>query len=133
MLAVLVYGWVVRRTERRPATEVAGRGLAEAALGVGTLIGLAVFGLVILQLATNGYYEINGRGSTTGAVGLVGFMAAAVAKATKTSALWRPQAVGERQFSRSATGVPTSRRPSVPFHAHDVCAGQGMSRRPGVP
>ncbi|MEV2259432.1 hypothetical protein OG473_04860 [Streptomyces anulatus] len=102
MLAVFVYGWVVRRTERRPATEVAGR-WAGAALGVGTLTGLAVFGLVILQLATNGYYEINGRGSTTGAVGLVGFMPAAVAKATKTSAftLWRPQAVGERQFWRS--------------------------------
>ncbi|WP_405803489.1 CPBP family intramembrane glutamic endopeptidase [Streptomyces sp. NBC_01187] len=76
VLAVLVYGWVVRRTERRPSVEVAAKG-AGAGLGLGTLIGFAVFGLVILQLATNGYYEINGRGSTTGAVGLVGFMAAA--------------------------------------------------------
>ncbi|MER5252403.1 hypothetical protein [Streptomyces sp. NPDC002855] len=71
---------------------------------MGTLFGLAVFGLVILQPATNGKYESNGRGSMAGAVGLVGFMAAAVAEATSTSAftLWRPQAVGERQFSRSA-------------------------------
>jgi membrane protease YdiL (CAAX protease family) len=76
VLALLVYGWVVRRTEHRPAVEVATKSAAPG-LGLGTLVGFAVFGLVILQLATNGYYEINGRGSTTGAVGLVGFMAAA--------------------------------------------------------
>ncbi|GAA2614521.1 type II CAAX endopeptidase family protein [Streptomyces axinellae] len=76
VLALLVYGWVVRRTEHRSPVEVATRGAAPT-LGLGTLIGIAVFGLVILQLATNGYYEFNGRGSTTGVVGIVGFMAAA--------------------------------------------------------
>ncbi|MBE9500017.1 CPBP family intramembrane metalloprotease [Streptomyces sp. GKU 257-1] len=76
VLALLVYGWVVRRTERRPVTELA-RKDAGAGLGLGTLIGVAVFGLVVLQLATNGFYEFNGRGSTTGPIGLVGFMAAA--------------------------------------------------------
>ncbi|WP_369201107.1 lysostaphin resistance A-like protein [Streptomyces sp. PU-14G] len=75
-LALLVYAWIVRRTEHRTVAEVARQGAAPA-LASGTLAGAAVFGLVVLQLATNGYYEIEGRGSTTGAVGLVGFMAAA--------------------------------------------------------
>ncbi|GAB2785985.1 lysostaphin resistance A-like protein [Streptomyces daliensis] len=76
VLALLAYGWVVRRTERRTVTELAREGAA-AGLGVGTLIGIAVFGLVVLQLATNGWYEIDGRGSATGAIGIVGYMAAA--------------------------------------------------------
>ncbi|MGW7514274.1 CPBP family intramembrane glutamic endopeptidase [Streptomyces sp. NPDC054796] len=76
VLALLAYGWVVRRTERRAVTELAREGAATG-LGVGTLIGVAVFGLVVLQLATNGWYEIEGRGSATGAVGIVGYMAAA--------------------------------------------------------
>ncbi|MEU5832577.1 lysostaphin resistance A-like protein [Streptomyces diacarni] len=75
-LALLAYAWVVRRSEHRPVVEVAVKGAAPA-LGLGALVGVAVFGLVVLQLATNGYYEIEGRGSTTGAIGLVGFMAAA--------------------------------------------------------
>jgi hypothetical protein len=76
VLALFVYRWVVGRTEHRPVTELAGKG-AGVSLGLGTLVGLAVFGLVVLQLATNGFYEINGKGSTTGAVGIFGFMAAA--------------------------------------------------------
>lgn len=49
-------------------------------------------------------------------VGLVGFMAAAVAKATRTSAftLWRAQAVGERQFWRSVPKGGGSTRLSAP-------------------
>ncbi|MFG2431729.1 CPBP family intramembrane glutamic endopeptidase [Streptomyces sp. NPDC048590] len=76
--AVLVYGWVVRRTERRPSTEVAREG-AEAALGRGLLIGTAMFGAVITNIYFNAHYEINGLGSPVGALGLVGFMAAAAA------------------------------------------------------
>ncbi|MEV7425810.1 MULTISPECIES: CPBP family intramembrane glutamic endopeptidase [unclassified Streptomyces] len=76
VLAVLVYGWVVRRTEHRPSVEVAREG-AGAAIGRGTLIGVAMFVAVIANIAFLGHYEINGLGSATGAVGLFGFMAAA--------------------------------------------------------
>ncbi|WP_063735312.1 CPBP family intramembrane glutamic endopeptidase [Streptomyces sp. RTd22] len=76
VLAVLVYGWVVRRTERRPSTEMALEG-APAATGRGMLIGVALFGAVMVNLFTSGYYEVDGLGSVTGAVGLFGFMAAA--------------------------------------------------------
>ncbi|MFE7568438.1 CPBP family intramembrane glutamic endopeptidase [Streptomyces sp. NPDC057539] len=76
VLAVFVYGWVVRRTERRPSVEVAREG-AGAAVGRGALIGVALFGAVITNLASSGYYEVTGLGSVTGAIGLVGFMAAA--------------------------------------------------------
>ncbi|MET9807443.1 CPBP family intramembrane glutamic endopeptidase [Streptomyces halstedii] len=78
VVSVLVYGWVVRRTEHRPSTEVARKG-AGSALGRGTLIGVALFGVVIANIAFLGHYEIHGLGSVTGAVGLVGFMAAAAA------------------------------------------------------
>lgn len=74
--AVLVYGWVVRKTEHRPSTEVARKG-AEAAIGRGLLIGVAMFGAVITNICFNAHYEINGLGSVQGAVGLAGFMAAA--------------------------------------------------------
>ncbi|MEY7975426.1 lysostaphin resistance A-like protein [Streptomyces pilosus] len=76
VLAVLVYGWVVNKTEHRPATEVARKG-AGAAIGRGMLIGVAMFGAVITNIYVNAHYEINGLGSVSGAVGLVGFMAAA--------------------------------------------------------
>jgi membrane protease YdiL (CAAX protease family) len=75
-LAVAVYGWVVRRTEHRPSTEVEWNG-AGAAIGRGALIGIALFGAVIVNIAFLGGYEVDGLGSVTGAVGLFGFMAAA--------------------------------------------------------
>ncbi|MFB6551185.1 lysostaphin resistance A-like protein [Streptomyces sp. NPDC056405] len=75
-LAVLVYAWVVRRTEHRAALDVAREG-AVAKTGWGMLIGVGMFGAVILNLFTAGYYEVDGLGSPTGAVGLVGFMAGA--------------------------------------------------------
>ncbi|MFF0116609.1 CPBP family intramembrane glutamic endopeptidase [Streptomyces prasinus] len=76
VLAVLVYGWVVSKTEHRPATEVARKG-AGATIGRGMLIGVTMFGAVITNIYVNAHYEINGLGSVSGAVGLVGFMAAA--------------------------------------------------------
>ncbi|MFJ4783796.1 lysostaphin resistance A-like protein [Streptomyces sp. NPDC088794] len=75
-LAVFVYRWVVRRTERREATEVAREGAAKA-MGRGTLIGWALFTVVVVNLALLGDYEVDGLGSVSGAVGLIGFMAAA--------------------------------------------------------
>ncbi|MER7036007.1 CPBP family intramembrane glutamic endopeptidase, partial [Streptomyces albidoflavus] len=78
VVSVLVYGWVVRKTEHRPSTEVARKG-AGSAIGRGTLIGVALFGVVIVNIAFLGHYEIHGLGSVTGALGLVGFMAAAAA------------------------------------------------------
>ncbi|RAJ66769.1 hypothetical protein K378_02944 [Streptomyces sp. Amel2xB2] len=76
VLAVPVYGWVVRRTERRPSTEVARKG-AGSALVRGTLAGVALFAAVVVNIAFLGGYEVDGPGSATGAVGLFGFMAAA--------------------------------------------------------
>ncbi|MEE6260205.1 CPBP family intramembrane glutamic endopeptidase [Plantactinospora sonchi] len=76
VLAVLVYAWVVRRTERRAPTEVARAG-AVARLTRGLLIGAGMFGAVILNIAFLGGYQVHGLGSVTGAVALFGFMAAA--------------------------------------------------------
>ncbi|UBU12494.1 CPBP family intramembrane glutamic endopeptidase [Nonomuraea gerenzanensis] len=75
-LAVFVYARVVRWSERREPAEVAGKGAAPA-FGRGLLIGVAMFGAVILNIAFLGGYRIDGFGSWTGAAGLVGFMAAA--------------------------------------------------------
>lgn len=76
VLAVVGYRWVVRRTEQRPVTELAGPG-AGLALGRGALAGVALFGLVIANIALLGDYEVRGWGSVPAALGLVGFMAAA--------------------------------------------------------
>jgi membrane protease YdiL (CAAX protease family) len=76
VLALLVYRWVVGRTERRAVTEVGRKGAA-AGFGLGTLLGLALFGVVVANIAFLGYYEVTGLGSVSGAVGFVGFMAAA--------------------------------------------------------
>ncbi|MFJ7201199.1 MULTISPECIES: lysostaphin resistance A-like protein [unclassified Streptomyces] len=75
-LAVLVYAWVVRRTEHRQALDVAREG-AVAKTGWGILIGAGMFGAVIVNLFASGYYEVDGLGSGKGALGLLGFMAAA--------------------------------------------------------
>ncbi|WP_406394262.1 CPBP family intramembrane glutamic endopeptidase [Streptomyces sp. NBC_00887] len=76
VLAVLAYGWVVRRTEHRPSTEVARTG-AGPAIGRGALMGVAMFGAVIANIALLGHYEIDGLASVHGAVGLFGLMAVA--------------------------------------------------------
>ncbi|THV22079.1 CPBP family intramembrane metalloprotease [Glycomyces paridis] len=76
VLAVLAYRWVVGRTERRAVAEVAAKG-AFAKTALGTLIGVALFAAVIANIALLGYYEVDGLGDPTGAVGLLGFMAAA--------------------------------------------------------
>ncbi|WP_410607819.1 CPBP family intramembrane glutamic endopeptidase [Amycolatopsis sp. lyj-109] len=76
VLAVLAYRWVVRKTEHRPVTELAGSG-ARRALGRGTLVGIALFAAVIANIALLGDYEIRGWGTVPGALGLAGFMAAA--------------------------------------------------------
>lgn len=75
VLAVLVYAWVVRRTERRAAVEVSLKGAAPGLAG-GTLLGVALFSLVIVNIAFLGSYTVHGLGTTAGAVGLLGFMAA---------------------------------------------------------
>lgn len=76
VVMLLVYRWVVGRTERRTVTEVARAG-AVSGLGGGTLAGVALFGMVIANLAFLGGYQVNGLGSVTGAVALFGLMAAA--------------------------------------------------------
>ena len=76
MLALTAYAWVVRRTERRDPVEAAVRGAA-AGLGRGALIGAGLFAAVIANIAFLGDYRVEGLGSVSGAVALIGFMAAA--------------------------------------------------------
>ncbi|MEU5272180.1 CPBP family intramembrane glutamic endopeptidase [Streptomyces hygroscopicus] len=76
VLSVVVYRWVVGRTERRPVTELAREG-ARGSLLRGLVIGVTMFGCVIANLYVYGAYEVHGFGSLTGAVGLVGFMTGA--------------------------------------------------------
>ncbi len=76
VLAVFVYARVVRWSERRAPVEVAGKG-AVPAVGRGLLIGVGMFASVILNIALIGGYRVDGLGSVTGAIGLLGFMAAA--------------------------------------------------------
>lgn len=76
VLAIVVYGWVVRRTERRASDEVALRGATSAVLR-GLLIGVGAFACVIVNIAFLGGYRIAGPGSVAGAVALFGFTAAA--------------------------------------------------------
>ncbi|MFC4335419.1 CPBP family intramembrane glutamic endopeptidase [Salininema proteolyticum] len=76
VLALFVYRWVVRRTERRAVTELAWEGAAYKT-GLGTLTGTAMFGFVIVNIAFLGFYRVDGMGDPGGAAGLLGFMAAA--------------------------------------------------------
>lgn len=76
VVAVVVYRWVVGRTERRSPTELAWKG-AGFPMGWGVLIGIALFGAVIGNITFNGGYAVKGVGSVTGAVGVFGLMAAA--------------------------------------------------------
>jgi membrane protease YdiL (CAAX protease family) len=76
VLTLLVYAWVVRRTERREPVEVAAKG-AGAALGLGTLIGGVMFAAVIVNIAFLGGYRVDGFGSAGGTIALLGFMAGA--------------------------------------------------------
>ncbi|MFJ8581731.1 lysostaphin resistance A-like protein [Micromonospora sp. NPDC093277] len=76
MLTLLVYAWVVRRTEKRAPVEVEQRG-AGGALGRGMLIGFGLFTAVIANIAFLGDYRVDGWGSLSGAIALLGFMAAA--------------------------------------------------------
>ncbi|MFB9686298.1 type II CAAX prenyl endopeptidase Rce1 family protein [Amycolatopsis plumensis] len=76
VLAVVAYRWVVGKTEHRPVTELGGPG-AGLTVGRGALIGLTLFAAVIANIALLGDYEVRGWGTLPGALGLVGFMAAA--------------------------------------------------------
>ena len=67
---------MVRRTEKREVTELA-RSKAVGGLTRGTLIGFAMFAVVIVNIAFLGGFHVDGIGSVTGALGLLGVMAAA--------------------------------------------------------
>ncbi|MBX9245820.1 CPBP family intramembrane metalloprotease [Actinotalea ferrariae] len=75
---VLAYAWVVRRTERRPASEVAlAGGGSDLRRGVG--IGVLVFVTVIAVIALAGGYRVEGWGSPATALAFLGLTVAAVA------------------------------------------------------
>lgn len=73
---VLGYIWVVQRTERQAPLEMARKG-AGAAIGIGAMIGLVLFGSVILNLVFLDYYTVSGLGSPIAALGLFGMLVAA--------------------------------------------------------
>lgn len=76
VVGLFIYGWLVRRTEHRPSIEVSLRS-ATSGLVIGTLLGIALFGSVIVNIAFLEFYEVDGWGSAVGPVGLFGLMAAA--------------------------------------------------------
>lgn len=76
VLGVVVYRWVVRRTEHREPSELGLDGWG-GRLGRGTLIGFAMFAAVIATIGFLGGYHVEGWGSPAGTLGLLGFMAAA--------------------------------------------------------
>jgi membrane protease YdiL (CAAX protease family) len=75
-LTLLVYAWIVRRTEQRAPVEVQRSG-AGGALGRGVLIGFGLFTAVIVNIALLGDYRVDGWGSGSGAIALLGFSVAA--------------------------------------------------------
>lgn len=75
-LALVVYAWVVRWTERRAPAEVALKG-AVGAVGRGLAIGAGAFTFVIVNIAFLEGYRAAGVGSVAGAIALFGFTAAA--------------------------------------------------------
>ena len=76
VLSVIVYRWIVGLTERRAIVEL-GREGAVVKTGWGTLFGIALFGLVIINIAFLGHYQVDGIGEPEAMIGLFGFMAAA--------------------------------------------------------
>ncbi|MGW4085903.1 CPBP family intramembrane glutamic endopeptidase [Streptomyces sp. NPDC004822] len=73
---VFVYRWAVGRTENREVTELRGEGAARAVFW-GLVLGTLMFLCVIGNIYFLGDYEVHGIDSVSGAVGLIGFMAAA--------------------------------------------------------
>ena len=78
VLMVLVYRWVVGRTEQRLVPEV-GRAGAGSGFARGLGIGVGIFATVIGIIALAGGYRIDGWGSPAAAVGLLGLTATVVA------------------------------------------------------
>lgn len=72
-LALLAYRWVVGRTERRAVVELSQPGAA----GLGAVVGVSLFAAVIAVIALLGGYRVDGWGSASGALVLLGFMVAA--------------------------------------------------------
>lgn len=74
--AIFVYKGIVRATEKRRVVEASGQGLI-GGLSFGTLIGIVIFGCVILNVAFLGCYKVHGAAWNAGIAGLFGYMAAA--------------------------------------------------------
>ncbi|GLY91303.1 hypothetical protein [Actinoallomurus iriomotensis] len=87
VLAVFVYAWTVRWSERRTPAEVAAKGAA-ARIGLGALIGVGWFAAVIVNIAFLSDYRVDRFGSVADAVGLFGFMAAAAGVPVTIAFLW---------------------------------------------
>ncbi|MEV7130880.1 CPBP family intramembrane glutamic endopeptidase [Streptomyces sp. NPDC093260] len=71
-----VYRWAVRRTENREVTELRGMEAISATFW-GLVLGTLMFLCVIGNIYFLGDYKVHGIDSVSGAIGLIGFMAAA--------------------------------------------------------
>jgi len=76
VLALLVYAWVVRRTERRRVTELAPAGIVTG-LVPGAVLGAGTFTAVIAAIGLFGGYRFTGWSTRNDLVAAAGFMAAA--------------------------------------------------------
>lgn len=74
--ALAGYLLVVRRTEHRPVTELAGKN-AGRGLGAGFLIGVSMIAATVAVIALLGGYHVHGFGSLTAPLAVVGIMVAA--------------------------------------------------------
>ncbi|GAB1333237.1 CPBP family intramembrane glutamic endopeptidase [Streptomyces sennicomposti] len=75
-LMTFVYRWAVRRTENREVTELRGMEAISATFW-GLVLGTLMFLCVIGNIYFLGDYKVHGIDSVSGAIGLIGFMAAA--------------------------------------------------------
>ncbi|MFD5186570.1 CPBP family intramembrane glutamic endopeptidase [Streptomyces sp. NPDC058357] len=71
-----VYRWAVRRTENREVSELRGKEATSATFW-GLVFGTLMFLCVIGNIYFLGDYKVHGIDSVSGAIGLIGFMAAA--------------------------------------------------------
>ena len=76
VVAVLLYRWIVSRTERRAVDEHSSTGAIRPLL-LGAVVGIGLFTLAIAGIAALGGYHVTGPGTVQGLLWYVGFMAMA--------------------------------------------------------
>ncbi len=102
--------------DRAPRTGRGGREGCGPGLFWGLLIGVGLFGAVIANIAFLGSYEVEGKGSVMGAVGVVGFM---VSAAVTEEVLSAGSCSGSSRTLRDVARAAGHRRPVRPVAPPD--------------